>query len=148
MKNIAFIKLINEDDSSYVDLDTFGITLVKGWREALLTPAPVKEYVINDSRLQHGQSVIATPKFAKKDKRDVSISFFLEGETEEEYLQRYEDFLNKIAYSGEFCLKIPQLKRIFKLVYSQCSQFGDYGLKKGKFVLKLTEYNPDDRIKL
>lgn len=148
MKNIAFIKLVNEDDSSYVDLDTFGITLIRGWREALLTPAPVKEYVTNDSRLQHGQSVIATPKYAKKDKRDVSITFFLEGKTEEEYLQRYEDFLNQIAYSGEFCLKIPQLKRIFKLVYSQCSQFGDYGLKKGKFVLKLTEYNPDDRIKL
>lgn len=148
MKNIAFIKLINEGDSSYVDLDIFGITLVKGWREALLTPAPVKDYVTNDSRLEHGQSVIATPKYAKKDKRDVSISFFLEGKTEEEYLQRYENFLNKIAYSGEFCLKVPQLKRIFKLVYSQCSQFGDYGLKRGKFVLKLTEYNPDDRIKL
>lgn len=148
MKNIAFIKLVDEGDSSYVDLDIFGITLVKGWREALLTPAPVKDYVINDSRLEHGQSVIATQKYAKKDKRDVSISFFLEGKTEEEYLQRYEDFLNKIAYSGEFCFKIPQLKRIFKLVYSQCSQFGDYGLKRGKFVLKLTEYNPDDRIKL
>lgn len=148
MKNIAFIKLINEGDSSYVDLDMFGITLVKGWREALLTPAPVKDYVTNDSRLEHGQSVIATPKYAKKDKRDVSISFFLEGKTEEEYLQRYENFLDKIAYSGEFCLKVPQLKRIFKLVYSQCSQFGDYGLKRGKFVLKLTEYNPDDRIKL
>lgn len=148
MKNIAFIKLINEGDSSYVDLDMFGITLVKGWREALLTPAPVKDYVTNNSRLEHGQSVIATPKYAKKDKRDVSISFFLEGKTEEEYLQRYENFLDKIAYSGEFCLKVPQLKRIFKLVYSQCSQFGDYGLKRGKFVLKLTEYNPDDRIKL
>lgn len=148
MKNIAFIKLVDEGDSSYVDLDIFGITLVKGWREALLTPAPVKDYVINDSRLEHGQSVIATQKYAKKDKRDISITFFLEGKTEEEYLQRYEDFLNKIAYSGEFCLKVPQLKRIFKLVYSQCSQFGDYGLKKGKFVLKLTEYNPDDRIKL
>lgn len=148
MKNIAFIKLINEGDSSYVDLDIFGITLVKGWREALLTPAPVKDYVTNDSRLEHGQSIIATPKYAKKDKRDVSISFFLEGKTEEEYLQRYENFLDKIAYSGEFCLKVPQLKRIFKLVYSQCSQFGDYGLKRGKFVLKLTEYNPDDRIKL
>lgn len=148
MKNIAFIKLVNEGDSSYVDLDIFGITLVRGWREALLTPAPVKSYVTNDSRLEHGQSVIATQKYAKKDKRDISITFFLEGKTEEEYLQRYENFLNKIAYSGEFCLKVPQLKRIFKLVYSQCSQFGDYGLKRGKFVLKLTEYNPDDRIKL
>ena len=148
MKNNAFIKLVDEADSAYVDIDAFGITLVRGWREALLTPAPVKGYVINDSRLEHGQSVIAAPKFAKKDKREVSISFFLEGNSEEDYLQKYEAFLNKIAYSGEFCLKVPRLKRVFKLVYTQCSQFGDYGIKKGKFVLKLTEYNPNDREKL
>lgn len=77
MKNDAFIKLVDEADSAYVDLDTFGITLVRGWREALLTPAPVKSYVTNDSRLEHGQSVIATSKYAKKDKREVSISFSL-----------------------------------------------------------------------
>ena len=114
----------------------------------MLTPAPVKGYVTNDSRLEHGQSVIAAPKYAKKDKRDVSISFFLEGNSEEDYLHKYEAFLNKIAYSGEFCLKVPRLKMVFKLVYTQCSQFGDYGLKKCKFVLKLTEYNPNDREKL
>lgn len=148
MKNDAFIKLVDEADSAYVDLDKFGITLIRGWREALLTPTPIKSYVTNDSRLEHGQSVVATSKYAKKDKRDVSISFFLEGNTEEDYLQKYEDFLNKIAYSGEFCMKVPRLKRVYKLVYSQCSQFGDYGLKKGKFVLKLTEYNPNDREKL
>ena len=148
MKNNAFIKLVDEADSAYVDLDAFGITLVRGWREALLTPAPVKGYVTNDSRLEHGPSVIAAPKYAKKDKRDVSISFFIEGNSEEDYLHKYEAFLNKIAYSGEFCLKVPRLKRVFKLVYTQCSQFGDYGLKKGKFVLKLTEYNPNDREKL
>ena len=148
MKNNAFIKLVDEADSAYVDIDAFGITLVRGWRDALLTPAPVKGYVTNDSRLEHGQSVIAAPKYAKKDKRDVSISFFLEGNSEEDYLQKYEAFLNKIAYSGEFCLKVPRLKRVFKLVYTQCSQFRDYGLKKGKFVLKLTEYNPNDREKL
>ncbi len=148
MKNQAYIKLVNEADTAYIDLDTFGITLVKGWREALLTPAAVKSYITNDNRLEHGQSVIATSKYAKIDKRDVSISFFLEGTTQEDYLSKYESFLQKIAYSGQFCLKIPQLKRIYKLVYSQCSQFGDYGLKKGKFVLKLTEYNPNDREKL
>ena len=148
MKNDAFIKLVDEADSAYVDLDKFGITLIRGWREILLTPAPVKSYVTNDSRLEHGQSVVATSKYTKKDKRDVSISFFLEGNSEEDYLQKYEAFLNKIVYSGEFCMKVPRLKRVYKLVYSQCSQFGDYGLKKGKFVLKLTEYNPNDREKL
>lgn len=148
MKNQAYIKLVGEADTAYADLDNYGVTLVRGWREALLTPAPVKSYVTNDSRLEHGQSVIATSKYAKIDKRDVSLSFFLEGSSQDDYLSKYEEFLNKIAYSGQFCLKVPCLKRVFKLVYSQCSQFGDYGLKKGKFVLKLTEYNPNDREKL
>lgn len=148
MKNDAFIKLVDEADSAYVDLDTFGITLVRGWREALLTPAPIKSYVTNNSRLEHGQSVIATAKYARKDKRDVSISFFLEGNSQEDYLKKYESFLDKIAYSGQFCLKVPCLRRVFKLVYSQCSQFGDYGLKKGRFTIKFTESNPNDRIKL
>lgn len=148
MKNDAFIKLVGEADTAYVDLDTYGITLVRGWREALLTPASVKSYVTNDSRLEHGETIIASPKYAKFEKRDVSISFFLEGSSEDDYLSKYEAFLNKIAYSGQFCLKVPRLKRVFKLVYSQCSQFGDYGLKRGKFVLKLTESNPNDREKL
>lgn len=148
MKNQAYIKLVGEADTVYADLDTFGVTLVRGWREALLTPAAVKSYVTNDSRLEHGQSVIATSKYAKIDKRDVSLTFFLEGSTQDDYLSKYETFLQKIAYSGQFCMKVPCLQRVFKLVYSQCSQFGDYGLKKGKFVLKLTEYNPNDREKL
>lgn len=148
MKNQAFIKMVGEADTAYADLDTFGVTLIKGWREALLTPTSVKSYVTNDSRLEHGESIIATAKYTKKAKRDVSISFFLEGSSEEDYLAKYETFLDTIAYSGQFCLKVPCLKRVFKLVYSQCSQFGDYGLKKGKFVLKLTESNPNDREKL
>lgn len=145
MKNDAYIKLIREADNAYVDLDSFGITLVRGWREALLTPAPVKSYVTNSSRLEDGERIIALPENAKRDKRDVSITFFLEGKTQADYLSNYESFLNKIAYSGQFCLKVPVLNRIFKLVYSQCSQFGDYGLKKGKFTIKLTESNPGDR---
>ncbi len=148
MKNDIYVRLAEEDDTAYVDVDTFGVTLIRGWREALLTPAPVKSYITNDSRLEHGQTIIAASKFAKMDKRDVSISFFLEGNSQEDYLDKYEKFLNKIAYSGQIYVKAPCLKRVFKLVYSQCSQFGDYGLKKGKFTIKFTEPNPNDRIKL
>ena len=148
MKNQAFIKLVGEADSAYVDLDDFGVTLIRGWREALLTPAPVKEFVTNDSRIANGVSVIASPKYVKRNKREVSISMLVEGSSQDDYLYKYENFLEKIAYSGQFCLKVPCLKRVFKLVYSQCSKYGDYGLKKGNFTLKLTEYNPVDREKL
>lgn len=141
----AYIKLSTEEDSKYEDLNEYGVTLTRGWREALLTPAGIKELVTNDNRLEHGISVVATGNYIKKDKRDVSISFFLEGETQADYLGKYEKFLSRIAYGGEFCLKVPCIKRVFKLVYSSCSKYGDYGLLKGNFTLKLTEYNPNDR---
>lgn len=148
MKNQAFVKLVGESDTAYTDLGDYGITLIRGWREALLTPAPVKEFVTNDSRIENGVSVIASPKYAKRSKRDVNISFFLEGSSEEDYLDKYEKFLEKIAYSGQFCLKVPCMKRVFKFVYSQCSKYGDYGLKRSNFTLKLTEFDPTDREKL
>lgn len=145
MTGQAYIKTVDESDDKYVDLDDYGITLVRGWREALLTPTGVKEIITNDNRLEHGVSVIADAAYIKQDKRDVSLSFFLEGSDESDYLSKYEAFLNKVAYGGQFCLKIPCLKRVFKLVYSSCSKYGDYGLKRSNFTLKLTEYNPSDR---
>lgn len=148
MKNQAFIKLLGEDDTKYVDLNEFGVTLIRGWREALLTPAPVKSYVNNDSRLEHGISMVATADCAKVNQREVDLPMFLEGETEDDYLDKLEKLFNKIAYSGEICMKVPVLKRVFKFVYSQCAKFGDYGLKKGNFTLKLVEPNPKDRLKI
>lgn len=145
MKNQALIKLVGEDDKTYKDLDDFGVTLIRGWREALLTPTAIKPLVTNDNRLEHGVSVMAASTNIKKDKRDVSLSFFLEGTDETDYLSKYETFLNKIAYGGQFCLKVPCLKRVFKFVYNSCSKYGDYGLKRSNFTLKLTEYNPNDR---
>mgnify|MGYP004534286287 FL=1 len=148
MKNQAFVKLVNEANEAYIDIDTYGITLTRGWREALLAPPPVKNYISNDSRLENGVAIVATAKYVRQDKRDINLSFFLEGISEEDYLDKYERFLEKIAYNGEFCLKVPCLKRVYKLVYTQCSKYGDYGLKKSNFTLKLTENNPNDREKL
>lgn len=145
MKGQAYVKLVGEDDASYVDISTFGVTLIRGWREALLTPPPIKSLITNDSRLSDGISVLARSENIKLDKRDLSLQFYLEGKDTSDYLSKYELFLSKIAYSGQFCLKVPCLGKVYKLVYSQCSKFGDYGLKKGNFTLKLTEYNPNDR---
>ena len=76
MKNQAFIKLLGEDDTKYVDLNEFGVTLIRGWREALLTPAPVKSYVSNDSRLEHGISMVATAGCTKVNQREICLCFW------------------------------------------------------------------------
>ena len=146
MKGQAFIKYQDEDDTKYRDLyETYGVTLTRGWREVLLKPAAVKDYSKNDSRLEDGIRIIAKKEYAKKKERDVQLSFLLEAESETQYLANYEKFLNDIAYSGMIYLKVPVMNKVFKVVYTDCQKFGDFGLKKGNFTLKLTEPNPADR---
>lgn len=146
MKGQAFIKYQDEDDTKYRDLyETYGVTLIRGWREALLKPAAVKDYSKNDSRLEDGIRIIAKKEYAKKKERDILLPFILEAESEKKYLANYEKFLNDIAYSGMIYLKVPVINKVFKLVYTDCQKFGDFGLKKGNFTLKLTEPNPADR---
>ena len=146
MKGQAFIKYQDEDDTKYRDLyETYGVTLTRGWREALLKPAAVKDYSKNDSRLEDGIRIIAKKEYAKKKERDIQLPFILEAESETHYLANYEKFLNDIAYSGMIYLKVPVMNKVFKLVYTNCQKFGDFGLKKGNFTLKLTEPNPADR---
>ncbi|MBR1730851.1 MAG: hypothetical protein IJ725_00235 [Ruminococcus sp.] len=136
IKNQAYI---NE-----VDIATYGATLIRGWREALLTPAPAKAPITSTSRLEHGVRVVSNKDNMKLDKRDVQLQVFIEGSSVNEYLGNYEAFLAAIT-QGEFELRVPELKnRTYKLVYSNCSKYGDYGLIRGIFTLKFTEYKPKE----
>lgn len=145
MFNQAFIKSAENLNAKYIDLGKFGVTLTRGWREALLKPAGVKEYSKNDSRLEDGIRMVAKSAYSKKQERSVQLSFILEGDTEADYLNKYESFLDAIAYRGQILFKVPVLNRIFNLVYTDCSKFGDFGLKCGNFTLTFTEPNPNNR---
>lgn len=147
MKNQAFIRSAeNEATEEWADLyETYGVTLTRGWREALLKPADVKDYTTNDSRLEHGVRMVATSAYAKKKERNVQIDFLLQGASESDYLQKYEAFLAKMAYSGKILLKVPAMGRVFKIIYTDCQKYGDDGEKRGNFTLRFTEPNPEDR---
>nr|DAF41323.1 MAG TPA: hypothetical protein [Caudoviricetes sp.] len=114
----------------------------KGAYEALLTPAPLKAFIENECRLEHGKRVI--PSNPKMDERNLTLSIFVEGATEEEYLRNYESFVNEL-HKGLIEMKVPCLNKVFKFYYNGCQKYGDYGFKKGKFSLKLREPNPADR---
>ena len=126
-----------------VDVANYGATFIRGFYEALLTPAPTKQYISNSSRLEHGIRVVANAQNTKLDKRDVQLQVMIEGSTQAQYLQRYEAFLDAIQ-QGKIKLYVPKLGRTYKLVYTNCSKYGNYGLKKGIFTLKFTEPDPSD----
>lgn len=123
---------------------TWKASLCKGTYEQLLKPAPMKEYIINNSRAEHGVRVVADRANYKTDSRSFSISLYIEGKTKDEYISNVEGFMNEIS-SGLFSFKVPQLNKVYKLVYTDCSNYGDYGLRKSKFVIKLSEPNVKDR---
>lgn len=144
MKGQAYItnELISISDK---DLGEYGITLIRGWREALKGLLKPKSYVTNQSRLENGKRyTIPTADSVKYESRELSISMLLEGTSVDDYLDKLSSFQD--AISGMFVLRVPCLKnRQFTLVYSECSKYGDYGDKKGIFTLKLIEPDPTNR---
>lgn len=123
---------------------TWGASFANGAYEALLKPAPNKAVIQNKSRLLDGKCIIMNNDVCKTDERDITISFWIVGESQDDYLSKYKAFVEEIT-SNLVQLKVPALGATFRLVYLNCSSYGDYGLTKGKLTLKMNEANIKDR---
>lgn len=144
MSNIYSVKIKQRSAESFDDLfDTYGVRLVKGAYEALLTPFGMKDYVTNQSRLEHGTRYTAT-QYNKKEERTVSFQVVLTGSDMNDYLAKYESFLELLA-SGIIYLNVPRLGYVYKLVYTKCGNFKFYGSNKATFTLEFKEPDPTDR---
>ena len=124
--------------------ETWGAILAKGTYEKLLKPSPMKEYISNSSRLEHGIRILANPNIAKTEQRDLQIQFFVEGTSESDYIEKYSSFVSELE-KGLIEFNVPKLNAIYKLVYTDCSSYGNYGNKMGKFTVKFIEPNTKDR---
>lgn len=152
MNHKVYIKTESEEDSVYIDLSsTYGVRLLKGSYETLLSPPSIKDYITNDSRLKDGVQYAKTA--AKVKQREVRLRVILEGGNEygtrneqiQSYYDRYESFLQKLTSEPVFCLKVMALNRIFKLVYSSCEKIEKFNYKASIFTLSLIEPDPSDR---
>lgn len=123
---------------------TWGAKLWKGTYEKLLKPPPMKDYIRNSSRMEHGDRVIANSDVSKTAARELSLQFLIEGSSENDYLVKYTSFVSELE-KGALELKIPKLNTTFKLVYIDCSSYGYYGKRMGKFTVKFEEPNTKDR---
>lgn len=128
------------------NIGSYGALLVKGAYEALLTPAPIKAVVQNDSRLQHGRRVIVEQDGSsiKFDSREVTIPILFEGNTRGAYLSGLNSFTTAVT-SGLIEFACPSLGITFKLLYQRCQKSKDYGLTYGVYNFTFLEPNPNDR---
>lgn len=148
MKGSAFIKLSTEEDSAYEDIFTeYGVSFIKGSYIKLINGGKAKDYVKNESRLEHGTRYIAKRQYIKQSEKTITLDILLEADTMSDFVTRYEAFTNRIS-DGLIFLKIPSRYRVFKLVYSDIMPKQEYRNKKATFTLSLIEPNPKDRIVL
>ena len=148
MKGSAFIKLQTEEDSSYEDIFLmYGVSFFKGSYLKLLNTSKANEYVKNESRLEHGTRYLASPQYAKRGEKEVSLDILLEADSMADFVSKYENFTDRIS-DGLIFLKIPTYHRVFKLVYSDILPKQEYRDKKATFTLRLIEPNPKDRIEI
>lgn len=131
---------------------TWGLTLADGSLSALMTPAPLKPHVSNKSRAEDGRQVLgigAESRLAHRprvDERSLTLVVNISAPTQEAFLQRYALFCDELRGSVLDIRTKYQPNVVYHLIYESCQQFSAFSLGVGKFTLRLTEYNPANRL--
>ena len=132
--------------NGYDAYTTWGVSLDMTGLSALMTPAPIKGFVQNESRLEHGKRVIATQP--RKASRDITLTVNMTAATEGSFLTRYAAFCG-VLQTGTLNIKTRyQAGVVYKCIYNSCQQFTELHRGIAKLVLKLTEPNPNDRTEI
>lgn len=133
--------LINGKDA----FSTWGVRMGDGFLDAIDGFNEMKDYIENESRLEHGKRVITDN--AKVDSREITLQFTIEGSSESDYRAKKKAFQTELE-KGAVNIKIPALgDEIYKLIYLGKSI--SYGMSSDRCFAKVSskfeEPNPMDR---
>lgn len=125
--------------------NTWGVRMGDGFLDAIDGFNEMKDYIENESRLEHGKRVITDN--AKVDSREITLQFTIEGSSESDYRTKKKAFQTELE-KGVVNIKVLALgNEVYKLIYLGKSI--SYGLSLdrcfGKVSSKFCEPNPADR---
>lgn len=123
----------------------WGVRVGDGFLDAIGAPAPMKDFIENKSRLEHGKRVIINNP--KLDERDVTLTFTIQGNSQADYQSKKSAFQNEL-YKGALTIQIPSNgSEIYHLIYTGKSISYAQSLDRifGKLTVKFNEPNPSDR---
>lgn len=126
--------------------DTWGVSFEDGALASLMTLPSMKPSIVNESRLEHGKRRIN--RILAKEERELTLPFHLVANSRTEYLDRYERFVSMLTSEEYITIETSyQSTTIYKCIYQSCTQFSQYIDGLAKFVLRLIEPDPSDRVK-
>lgn len=133
--------IINRKDA----LETWGVRMSDGFLDAIDGFNEMKDYIENESRLEHGKRMITDN--AKVASREITLQFTIEGSSEGDYRSKKKAFQTELE-KGAVNIKVPALgDEVYKLVYLGKSI--SYGLSSDRCFCKISskfcEPNPMNR---
>lgn len=119
---------------------TYRVAMGEGFIQTLLTPAGNKDFIENESRLENGKRVVFNnPKVAS---RDLTLTFNIHGDTQEEYMLNYKAFV-AVLQQGKVVLRVPDLDMTFTLVHKRSLSFAlDRNRLNSRLSVKFEEPDP------
>lgn len=133
--------IINNKDA----WSSWGVRMGDGFLDAIDGFNQMKDYIENESRLEHGKRVITDN--AKVASREITLQFTIEGNSESDYRTKKKAFQIELEKS-DVNIKIPALgNEVYKLVYLGKSISYGMSLDRcfGKISSKFCEPNPTNR---
>ncbi len=133
--------LINTQDA----YTTWGVRMGEGFLDVLGASSPMKEFIENKSRLEHGKRVIINDP--KIDEREITLSFTIEGNSQSDYQAKKKAFFEEL-YKGVVDIQVPaNSNEIYHLIYlgKSVAYAQNLGRTFGKISAKFNEPNPANR---
>lgn len=122
---------------------SWGVFLSDEAVSTLMTPAPVKDRISNNSALEHGVRYITGT--AKVNERELTLIIYLRASSKAEFLTRYQSFCEELK-TGNLDIRTKyQTDVVYRCIYQSCTSFSEFNFGLAKFSLKLTEPDPTDR---
>ena len=122
---------------------TWGVRMGEGFLDVIGASSPMKEFIENKSRLEHGKRVIINNP--KVDEREITLSFAIEGSSRSDYQSKKKAFF---LYKGKVDIQVPaNSSEIYHLIYLGKSITYAQSLDRtfGKISAKFNEPNPANR---
>ena len=124
---------------------SWGVRMGEGFLDVLGASSPMKEFIENKSRLEHGKRVIINDP--KIDEREITLSFTIEGNSQSDYQAKKKAFFEEL-YKGVVDIQVPaNSNEIYHLIYLGKSVAYAQSLDHtfGKISAKFNEPNPANR---
>lgn len=122
--------------------ERYGVFMTFGAYAALISPAPAKQYVSNESRTQDGKEYIGSMHF---DERNITLPMGIKANSRSDFFEKFTDFVENVLTRQNIEMKTMYNDDIYRLRYKSISTLTEFNGKLGTFALQLIEPDPTNR---